>query len=133
LSNLVGEADKFIGQLLEALIIADLLLDLRGLLGRDALGAFFALEEALQHKIGAVLDGAALLALFEELPAQGAAAQVVDGAHLLEDSVAFLSELLGRTIHGLIVYIQIQLTSTKTSPQGYPIELVTYLSRTRCD
>jgi hypothetical protein len=58
---------------LEPSVIIHLLLNCRGLLGRDAFAEFFAVEKALQNEVGAAL---AYLAgrRFKKLLAEGTAA-----------------------------------------------------------
>jgi len=50
--HLIAQGDIFLGQRLEGPLICHVLLHLGGLAGRDALGEFLAVKEALQHKIG---------------------------------------------------------------------------------
>lgn len=103
--ELVGERHKGFGQGLKPLVVGDLGLHLGGLLRRDAAGEFPALEIALEDEIGAeffAIGGA------EELLAEAAAAEAVNGLHFLEDGLALLLELVKREFHGPIVYIHIQ-------------------------
>ncbi len=101
--DLVGHADKLPGQLDKTLVIGHQRFQLRGLLGGHALGKLLALNAALQNKVGAlrVLGAGAGAALFEELAAQAAAAEAVNGLDLPEDLFASIFEL--RNIHGQIV------------------------------
>jgi hypothetical protein len=56
-SDLIAHGDIIFGQRLEAPIIFHVLLDLGGLIGRDALGELFAMKEALENVIGAPAGG----------------------------------------------------------------------------
>jgi hypothetical protein len=96
---LVAQRDVVLGQRLEALVIADLLLDLRGLLGGDALGKLFTVEEALEHEIGAAFGFGSALGASKELLAQGTAAQAINGLHFLQHGGAFLDQGLDWSVH----------------------------------
>jgi hypothetical protein len=85
---------------LEAAVIVDVLLDLGGLLRRDALGKLLAAEETLEDIVGAAAGGGAA-GRFEKLPAQGPAAEAVDGLHLLEEGGLFEAEGVEVGIHGV--------------------------------
>jgi hypothetical protein len=76
---------------LEATIIGDFLLDLGGLVGRDALGELFAAKEALEHIIGTAAGGATAAGL-KELLAQATAAEAVDGLHFSDERRLFLKQ-----------------------------------------
>jgi len=82
---LVGDGDELLGQFLEASVIGHQGFDLRGLVGGDAFGELLSLDVALEDVIGALGVFGAGGALFEELAAQGASAEAVDGLDLLED------------------------------------------------
>jgi hypothetical protein len=102
--KLVGECHKGFGQGLKPLVVGDLGLHLGRLLGGDAAGELFALEIALEDEIGAeffAIGGA------EELLAEAAAAEAVNGLHFLEDGLALLLERFELRLHGYNVYVQI--------------------------
>jgi hypothetical protein len=90
--ELVGQAHELFGQCLEAPVVGHVLLHLLGLVSGDALGELLAVEVALEDVIGAALAGGEALGRAEELPAQRAAAEAVDGLHLLEDEVPLLAD-----------------------------------------
>ena len=78
--------------MLEAPVVGHVLFDLLGLAGRDALGELLAVEVALEDIVGAAPVGGVAVGRAQELPAQGAEAQPVDGLHLLEEEVALLTQ-----------------------------------------
>jgi hypothetical protein len=83
---------------LEAAVIIHLLLDLRGLFGRDALAEFLPVEKALEDEVRAAparLPGRG----FKELLAQGAAAEVVNGLQVLQEDGSFLAEGIEKFWH----------------------------------
>jgi hypothetical protein len=90
---LVSDRDKLLSQFFESIVIGNQRFDLWGLFGWDTLGELFAVNVALEHKIGALSGFGAGAGLFEELAAQGAAAKTVDGLDLLEDLIPALFEL----------------------------------------
>jgi hypothetical protein len=73
---------------------------LRSLVCGNALGELLSLDIALEDEIGALWVFGAGPAFFEELAAQGAAAEAVNGPDLLEDLLAALFELVSRNVHG---------------------------------
>jgi hypothetical protein len=73
---------------LETTVIVDVLLDLGGLIRGDALGKLLTAEKTLEDIVGAAAGGVAT-GRFEKLPAQGPAAEAVDGLHLLEEGGLF--------------------------------------------
>jgi hypothetical protein len=98
---LVGDRDVLLGQLLEAAVVVHVLLDLRGLVLRDALAEFLAAAVALEEVIGAAAGGAGFGG-GEELAAQGAAAEAVDGLHLGEEGLLLLAEGVEVGVHGVL-------------------------------
>jgi hypothetical protein len=98
--DLVAHGDKVLGQPLEAPVIIHILLDLGGLVLGDALGKLLAVEETLEDKIGAASGGGAGWVRFEELFAQRAAAEPVNGLHLLDEGLPFLEERIEIRLHG---------------------------------
>jgi hypothetical protein len=103
--DLIAQGDIFFGQRLEAPVIFHVLFHLGGLLRRNALGEFFAVKEALQHKIGAAPGGRSGRARLKELLAQRAAAEAVDGLHLQQNGLPFLEEVVAIQFHALIVSV----------------------------
>ena len=101
--DLVTHGDVFFGQGLEPTVIVHVLLDLRRLILGDAFREFFAAKEALEDVIGATTNGVAA-AGFEELPAQGTAAEAVNGLHLLEEGLSFLEEDVEVWFHKYCIY-----------------------------
>ncbi len=98
-SELVGDGDELLGQFFKTSVIGHQRFDLRGLLGGHPLGELLALDIALEEVIG-TLGGLGVGAAFlEELSAEGAAAEPVDGLDLLEDLLAALLELGERKVH----------------------------------
>jgi hypothetical protein len=83
---LVGDGDILLRQLLEAAVVIHVLLDLGGLVLGDALGELLPTDGALEEEVGAAAGGARAGG-GEELAAQGAAAQAVDGLHLVEEGL----------------------------------------------
>ena len=106
--DLVGDAHELFGQFCKALIVGDQGLDLLSLFGGDALGELLALDVALENIIRALRGFGAGASLFEELPAEGATTEAVDGLDLLKNLLATLFEVRKRNRHGRIVSIQIQ-------------------------
>lgn len=101
--DLVGHGDELLGQCLEPFIVGDQGFDFGSLLGGDALGELLALDVALQDEVGALgFWGAGAIAL-EELPAQGAATQAVDGLDLLENVFPAFFEFGESSVHVSIV------------------------------
>jgi hypothetical protein len=101
LGDLVAQSDVILGQPLEALVIVDLLLDLRSLIGGDALGEFFAPEETLEHVIRTPFGFGLSFGGSEELFTEATAAQAIDGLHLLQHGGAFLDQGLNLSVHAL--------------------------------
>ena len=97
---MIGDGDELLGQFLKALVVGDQGFELRRLAGGDALGEFLSLNVALEDEIGALGVFGVGAALFEELAAQGAPAEAVDGADLLEDLLSACFELMWRDVHG---------------------------------
>jgi hypothetical protein len=97
---------------LKAAVIVHLLLDLGGLLGRDAFTELFALKETLQDKVRAAALGLAWSGL-EELFAQGPAAEVINGLHILKQGTSFEPERIEMVRHAPVVSIQIQQATPK--------------------
>jgi hypothetical protein len=103
--DLVAHGDKVLGQPLEASVIFHILFDLGRLVLGDALGKLLAVEETLEDKIGAAGGGLAGRVGFEELFAQRAAAEPVNGLHLLDEGLPFLEERIEIRFHGDIVSV----------------------------
>jgi hypothetical protein len=103
--DLIAQGDILFGQRLQAPVIFHVLFYLDGLLRRDALGEFFAVKEALQHKIGAASGGRSGRAGVKKLFAQGAAAEAVDGLHLQQEGLPFLEEVVAIQFHAFIVSV----------------------------
>ena len=97
--DLVTQSDKGFGLGLEAPIIFHVLLNLGRLGRRNALGELFAVKEALEDKVRAPDSGGTGTAGAEELLAQGAAAQTVNGLHLHEDGLSLLEEVVKIWFH----------------------------------
>ena len=104
-SDLVAHGDKVLGQPLEASVIFHILFDLGGLVLGDALGKLLPVEETLEDKIGAAEGGLAGRVRFEELFAQRAAAEPVNGLHLLDEGLPFLEERIEIRFHGNTVSV----------------------------
>jgi hypothetical protein len=68
----------------------------------DALGALLAVEETLEDVIRALPRRAGRVGL-EELFAQGATAEAVDGLHLLKQGLSFFEERVEMGFHGSVV------------------------------
>ena len=83
-------------------VIFHILLHLGGLVLGDALGALFALEETLKDVIRALRGRAGRVGL-EELFTQGAAAEAVDGLHLLQEGLSLFEKTVEIWFHGVIV------------------------------
>jgi hypothetical protein len=98
--DLIAHGDKVRGQFLEAAVVGHILFDLGGLVLGDALGKLLAVEEALEDKIGAAGGGLAGRVGLEELFAQGAAAEPVNGLHLLDEGLPLLEERIEIWFHG---------------------------------
>jgi len=109
--NLIAQSDELFSQGLEAAVIFHLLLDFGGLIGGHPFGNFLALKKALQDIIGAEPDIRACR--FEELLAQSAAPEPVNGFHLKENGLALLKKFVNFGFHGHIVSMTIQYASTK--------------------
>ena len=80
-------------------------LDLLGLVGGDTLGTLGAIQIALQDKIRALPGTFTGSLLDEELLAQGAATEAVDGLHIVEDLIALLAQLGKVCFHAAILYL----------------------------
>jgi hypothetical protein len=98
-SDLVAHGDKVLGQSLEAPVIIHILLDLGRLVPGDALGKLLAVEETLENVVGAAGVGGAGRVGLEELFAQRAAAEPVNGLHLLDEGLSFLEESIEIRFH----------------------------------
>jgi len=83
-------------------VIFHILLHLGGLVLGNALGALFAVKETLKDVIR-TLRGRAGRGGFEELFTQGAAAEAVDGLHLLQQGLSLVQERVEIGFHGDIV------------------------------
>jgi len=90
------------GHRLEVPVILHILFHLGGLIAGDALGALFAVEETLEDVIRALRSRAGRVG-FEELFAQGAATEAVDGLHLLNQALSFFEERVEVGFHDGIV------------------------------
>jgi hypothetical protein len=101
--DLVAQGDIFFGQRLEAPVIFHVLFHLGGLLWGDALGELLAVKEALQDVIRTLPGGRSGGLSLEELFAQGAAAEAVDGVHLRQESLPFSKKVIQIRFHGHIV------------------------------
>jgi hypothetical protein len=99
----LGDSSKLSGQLLEPLVTLDALANGLDLVGRDAFAEVFAIEPSLEDIVGALPAGFALAGGLEELPAQMAAAEAVDGGHFLEDLLPAVLELGQIGVRGCIV------------------------------
>jgi hypothetical protein len=87
---------------LEVSVVFHILLHLGGLVLGDALGALFAVEETLKDVIRALRGRAGRVGL-EELFTQGAAAEAVDGLHLLQQGLSLLEKTVEIRFHEYIV------------------------------
>jgi hypothetical protein len=112
-SDLVAGGDKVFGQLLEAAVVCHILFDLGRLVLGDALRELLAVAETLEDKIGATGGGGAGRVRFEELFAQRAAAEPVNGLHLVDEGLSFLEESIEIWFHGVNVSVWIQYATTK--------------------
>ena len=83
-------------------VIFHILLHLGSLVLGDALGALFAVAETLEDVIRA-LRGRTGRVGFEELFTQGAAAEAVDGLHLIQQGLSFFEERVEMGFHGSVV------------------------------
>ena len=90
--DLFGEGRELLRQPLEPFETLDALADGLDLIGGDTLAEIFALEPSLEDIVRPLAEGFALAGGFEELLAQMAAAETVDGRHLLEDLFPALLE-----------------------------------------
>ena len=102
---MIAQGDKIFRQSLETAVIFHILLNLEGLVGPNALGELFAMKETLKDVIGAAGSGQTGRARLEELLAQGAAAEAVNGLHLCEKGLPFLNEVIKIWFHGQNVSI----------------------------
>ena len=110
---MIVHRDIFFGQGLEAPVIFHLLFHLGGLVRRNALRKFFAVEEALEDVIRALPGARIGWAGFKELLAQGAAAEAVNGLHLQQDGLPLLEKIIKIQFDGAIVSIQTQYATSK--------------------
>jgi hydrogenase maturation protease len=99
--DLIGPSDVILGQALKSLIILNLLLDLRSLIGGNAVGELFAPEETLEHVVRTPFGLGLPFGSREKLFAEGAAAQAIDGLHLLQHGGASLDQGVNLSVHGL--------------------------------
>jgi len=84
--------------------IVHVLLHLGGLVLRDALGALLAAEETLEDIVRALRRRTRRVG-FEKLFAQGAAAEAVDGLHLLQQGLSLIEERVEIEFHSGIVSV----------------------------
>ncbi|MDA7510553.1 hypothetical protein N8612_02645 [Verrucomicrobia bacterium] len=91
-------------------IVLNMFSDFGGLIGRNALRAFFALQEALKNVIGSSL-GAARRGL-KELFAQSATSHTVNSQQFFTQKRAFLNKGIDLTIRHLIMYTLRYISST---------------------
>jgi hypothetical protein len=110
--DLVAQGDEFFGHRLEVPEIVHILLHLGGPILRDTLGALFAVEETLEDVVRAPRGRAGRVG-FEKLFTQRPAAEAVDGLHLIEQGLSRVEERVEIRIHGKIVSLQIQFTTSK--------------------
>jgi hypothetical protein len=103
--DLIAQGDILFGQRLEAPVIFHVLFHLGGLFRRDALGEFFAVKEALQHKIGAAPGGRSGRAGLKKLFAQRAAAEALDRLHLQQNGLPFLEQAIAIQFHACFVSV----------------------------
>ena len=87
---MIGDGNIVLSQGLKTAVLVHVLLDLRGLVWRNTLGELLAAEEALENVVGATAGGAGTGG-GKELAAQGAAAEPVNGLHLLEEGLLLLA------------------------------------------
>src|SRR5208283_3214124 len=111
--DLIDQGDIFLSQCLEAPVIFHVLFHLGGLVLRNALGEFLAVEEALENVIRAAGRGGTGRAGAEELFAQGTATKAVNGLQVQQDGLPLLEKVIKIKFHGLNVSIQIQYATTK--------------------
>jgi len=83
-----------VGQDLELFEIVDLFLDPFGRWGGDALAKLSASLEALQDEVGALGDGTSVLLFCENLAAESASPQTVNGLELGQKSLSLGRELV---------------------------------------
>ena len=83
-----------VGQSLELFEIVDLLLNPLSRRGRDALAELSACLEALQDKVGALGYGTSLLLSCENLAAESAPPQTVNGLKLGQKNISLGRELV---------------------------------------
>jgi hypothetical protein len=103
--DLVSDLDELVGQFLEALVIGDIRLGLLGLISRNAFGTLGTLQIALQNVIRTLPGGPALMFLDEELLAESASAETVDGLDFLEDLFALAAQFGQCGWHHGILYL----------------------------
>jgi hypothetical protein len=113
LGDLVGDGDAPVSHVLKTLEIIHLLLDLLGLCGRDALAGLLAFMKVLKDEVRALGTICSGLFFGVKLPAQGAAAEAVDGLKLGQERLALGGQLLDFVWHGDVVSIQIQQCKQK--------------------
>ncbi len=89
--QLVGNRDVVLGQGLKTTVVVHVLLNLAGLVWRNALGELLAAEETLEDIVGAT-PGDAGASGGEELAAQRASTEAVDGLHFLEEGLLVLAQ-----------------------------------------
>ena len=82
---------------------------------RNALGELLAAEEALEDVVGAAAGGAGT-GSGEELAAQGAAAEAVDGLHLPEEGLLFLAEGVEVGFHRIMYLFQYNMRAASLCP-----------------
>ena len=99
--ELIAHGDKLFGQRLKAAVIVHLKLDFGGSVAGHPPGDFLALKKALQDIIRAEPDIRACG--FEELLAQSAAPEPVNGFHLQENGLPLLKEIINFGFQGHIV------------------------------
>jgi hypothetical protein len=83
-----------VGQSLELFEMVDLLLNPLGRWGRDALAELSASLEALQDKVGALGHGTSILLFCENLAAESAPPQTVNGLELGQKNISLGRELV---------------------------------------
>jgi hypothetical protein len=113
--KLVGDGDVILGQGLKAAVVVHVLLDLGGLVLRNTLGELLAAEETLQDVVGPAAGGAGAGA-GEELTAQGAAAEAVDGLHFLEEELLLLAEGVNVGFHRIMYLCQYNMRAASLRP-----------------
>jgi len=100
---LIGDAHALVGQFLETLEVADVLLDLGGLAGGHTPAELFALVKPLEDEIGALSKGPTIALLGVNLAAEATAAEAVDGLKLGQKCSALGGELINGIWHGVVV------------------------------